>query len=199
MNEIKEKFNNVIDSGGINEIYIGLEEEAPEEAKIIIEPNENSYDELKYRNPETRELNNIYLEPTGDTLPIGSVIDYDGDTVPANWELVEDEVVLYESETGTTGDVTLSETSANFRYLEIYFHSDASNYASVKVDEPNGKTVSLVAYNASGTTLVLYDKKVTINENTITVNNGLVSVITSSISNEAGLTYILIDKVVGHK
>lgn len=153
---------------------------------------------MKYRDSEGN-LQEIYLPPTGDTLPIGSVVDYDGDTVPANWELAEDKVVLYESETGTTGDVTLSETSANFRYLEIYFHSDASNYASVKVDEPNGKTVSLVAYNASGTTLVLYDKKVTINENTITVNNGLVSVITSSISNEAGLTYILIDKVVGHK
>lgn len=40
MNEIKEKFNNVIDSGGINEIYIGPEEEAPEEAKIIIDSNQ---------------------------------------------------------------------------------------------------------------------------------------------------------------
>lgn len=42
MNEIKEKFNNVIDSGGINEIYIGSEEEAPEEAKIIIDSNHMS-------------------------------------------------------------------------------------------------------------------------------------------------------------
>lgn len=40
MNEIKEKFNNVIDSGGINEIYIGSEETAPEEAKIIIDSNQ---------------------------------------------------------------------------------------------------------------------------------------------------------------
>lgn len=40
MNEIKEKFNNAIDSGGINEIYIGPEGEAPEEAKIIIDSNQ---------------------------------------------------------------------------------------------------------------------------------------------------------------
>ena len=85
MNEIKEKFNNVIDSRGINEIYIGPEEEAPEEAKINVAPNEKGYDELKYRNPETGELDNIYLEPTGDTLPIGFVGAYSGITAPTNW------------------------------------------------------------------------------------------------------------------
>lgn len=30
---------------------------------------------------------------TGDTLPIGTVVDYDGDTVPENWEEVESEKI----------------------------------------------------------------------------------------------------------
>ncbi len=179
------------------DIYIGPKENAPTEAKIVIEPNENSYDELKYRNGE--QLQNIYLPPTGDTLPIGSVIEYAGDTVPTNWELVEDEVILYESTTGTTGNVPLSKTSTNFKYIEIFFHSDSNNYSSIKVVNPNGKLVALTTYNNSGTTLVLYEKKVTIGNDEITVNNGLVSVITSSIQNTAGTSYILIDKVVGYK
>lgn len=44
---------------------------------------------MKYRDSEGN-LQEIYLPPTGDTLPIGSVIEYTGDTVPTNWELVED-------------------------------------------------------------------------------------------------------------
>lgn len=44
---------------------------------------------MKYRDSEGN-LQEIYLPPTGDTLPIGSVIEYAGDTVPTNWELVED-------------------------------------------------------------------------------------------------------------
>lgn len=153
---------------------------------------------MKYRDSEGNLLE-IYLPPTGDTLPIGSVIEYAGDTVPTNWELVEDEVILYESTSGTTGNVPLSKTSTNFKYIKIFFHSDSNNYSSIKVANPNGKSVALTTYNTSGTTLVLYEKKVTIGDDEITVNNGLVSVVTSSIQNTAGTNYILIDKVVGYK
>lgn len=44
---------------------------------------------MKYRDSEGN-LQEIYLPPTGDTLPIGSIVDYDGNTVPVNWKLVED-------------------------------------------------------------------------------------------------------------
>lgn len=111
----------------------------------------------------------------------------------------ESEIILYESASGTTGNVPLSKTSTNFKYIEIFFHSDSNNYSSIKVVNPNGKLVVLTTYNNSGTTLVLYEKKVTIGNDEITVNNGLVSVITSSIQNTAGTSYILIDKVVGYK
>lgn len=55
----------------------------------------------------------------------------------------EGKKTLYDNVGGTTGTVTLSETAANFSYLEIFF-ADAiygNNYSSVKVHNPNGKQI----------------------------------------------------------
>lgn len=43
---------------------------------------------MKYKD-ENGQWQDIILEPSGDTLPIGSIVDYDGAEVPANWEKVE--------------------------------------------------------------------------------------------------------------
>lgn len=53
--------------------------------------------------------------------------------------------VLYENSTGATGNITLSETSANFEYIEIFFKyaDDTLGYSSVKLYQPNGKTANL--------------------------------------------------------
>lgn len=52
--------------------------------------------------------------------------------------------VLYDNSSGTTGTITLSETAANFSYLEIFYgirNSSGvwSHYSSVKIFSPNGK------------------------------------------------------------
>lgn len=85
-------------------------------------------------------------------------------------------VVLYTNNTGTTGNVTLSETAANFEYLEIFYLSlsdSGTGYAqnSTKVYQPNNKSawlttgyadsresadtfnVKICAINISGTSL----------------------------------------------
>lgn len=51
------------------------------------------------------------------------------------------ETVLYTSDEGTQGNVTLSESAENFTYLEIYF--GANTFGSVKVFAPDGKAVEL--------------------------------------------------------
>lgn len=53
---------------------------------------------------------------------------------------------LYDNSSGTTGTVTLSETSANFTYLEIFYvypHWDGYLYGSKKIYSPNGKISTL--------------------------------------------------------
>lgn len=58
-------------------------------------------------------------------------------------------VELYANGNGTTGTVTLSETSANFTYLDIYYYSvptastSTKRYGHTRVAYANGKTVSL--------------------------------------------------------
>ena len=44
---------------------------------------------MKYRD-ETGQWKELYLSPTGDTLPIGTVVDYDGHVVPYGYEKVDD-------------------------------------------------------------------------------------------------------------
>ena len=67
----------------------------------------------------------------------------------ANWG-----VSLYDNTSGTTGTVTLSETSANFSYLEI-FYLDGSDNHSVRVYSPNGKKVSLFNFAPHSNTAML--------------------------------------------
>ena len=40
---------------------------------------------MKYRDPATGEFKKLYTK-AADTLPVGTVVDYDGDEVPAGWE-----------------------------------------------------------------------------------------------------------------
>lgn len=71
--------------------------------------------------------------------------------------------VLYNDPTGTTGDVALSETAANFEYIEIFYRTNDQDYGSTKVYQPNGKKVSLsTAVHAIGTGELVY--KVSIKE-----------------------------------
>ena len=52
--------------------------------------------------------------------------------------------VLYNSTSGTAGTVTLSDSAANYTYLEIFYRSSGDNACgSVKVFSPNGKLVHL--------------------------------------------------------
>ena len=58
---------------------------------------------LKYKDPTTGdwiELSNA----VGDTLPIGAIVEYDGTTVPTNWEQVND----YSTEEVNTGSTWIN-------------------------------------------------------------------------------------------
>lgn len=43
---------------------------------------------MKYRDPDTGELKDIYVKAS-DTLPIGAEVDYNGTEVPSGWEEVD--------------------------------------------------------------------------------------------------------------
>lgn len=83
-------------------------------------------------------------------------------------------VVLYSNNSGSTGTITLSQTAANFSYLEIIYFDDHSNHLSTgKISAPNGKIVVLSTfpiYSASNT-VIANSRRVTISSTSISTNN----------------------------
>ena len=116
-----------------------------------------------------------------------------------SWQLVGSEVVLYNDATGTNGTVTLSETSANFTYLEVFYRDHDNHYNSVKIYSPNGKTFWMdggwiTDNNNGGNIKVAYS---TINGTSITKTRYLEGTIGGS--GTLNNNYIYIVRVVGYR
>lgn len=71
------------------------------------------------------------------------------------WNKISEGIVLYDNEAGATGTITLSESAANFSYIEIYHE-----LGYTKVKYPNGKTVSLSGIRHSDQLYQMYDRLV---------------------------------------
>ena len=69
---------------------------------------------MKYKDPKTGEYKDIFLK-TGDTLPVGTIVEYDGDEVPAGYKEIPGVVasVVVSSTTPTTGEEVWIQTSKN--------------------------------------------------------------------------------------
>ena len=83
----------------------------------------------------------------------------------------DEAIVLYSS--GTTGTITLNETSANFSSLEIFFSRNTNmGYDSAKIFGPNGKKANLHLAETGQNGLVLYNAIVAISGTSITFRSG---------------------------
>lgn len=76
---------------------------------------------------------------------------------------------LYSNSSGTSGTITLSESSANFTYFDIYFRGDG--FDIIRVYSPNGKKAALFSGNASGGTVYMYYSNLNISGTSITWAN----------------------------
>ena len=57
--------------------------------------------------------------------------------------------VLYESEQGTKGAITLSDSAANYDYLEFFWKHDDGVCGSQRIASPNGKTIGINATSST--------------------------------------------------
>ena len=117
-----------------------------------------SYEVVKERNDIAHSNGNIYYKSC-----VGKKLSN------VNWKQIQfkNDKVLYENTSGSNGTITLSETSANFSYIEIFYKTNDEIYSSVKVPSPNGKIVSLMS-QWSGTVVYLKTKMMSISGTTIT-------------------------------
>lgn len=99
------------------------------------------------------------------TAPTGTACNCSGSIVQAS-------TVLYNNNSGTNANLTLTASAASHKSIEIFFRDNDNNYNSVKVFNPNGKNVALISqYNNGNNTAWFKIAKVTISGNSITFGN----------------------------
>lgn len=106
---------------------------------------------------------------------------------------------LYDNSTGSTGNVTLSQTAADFTFLQIFYYLKSSgnqNYGNTCVFSPNNKRVGLIMTQNNNSSLVIGSCIKTISGTSITnVYNGTYN----SFGNSAATNELYIYKVLGWK
>lgn len=121
-----------------------------------------------------------------------------------SWEQIHKEKVLYNNTSGATGNITLSESAANFTYLEIFYRDTSiSSYNSTKIYSPNGKKISLgvIIQGSSGTNTQfksgIYDISGTAINQTNHKGHGQLNNNSASGANSGN--YIAIVRVIGYR
>lgn len=138
---------------------------------------------------QVSEITNSYSESTG----LGYSCNFINGTV------------LYENANGTNSNVTLNDSAANYRYLEIYYGDGDDDYKlSYKCFNPNGKQI-LLSMNAPTTNaFYINSSRYTINNNSITFNISvqiqfLPSQAIGNYTTKNDTSYSYIRKVIGYK
>lgn len=116
------------------------------------------------------------------------------------------ETVLYNNTTGTTGDITLSQSASNFNYLEFFYYKQIDGkkmYASMKVYSPNGKYValSLSGYWSNSSTMQTLAKCVYVSGTSVKVQtaNSAYGNMSDVGSFAAAENQVYITRIVGYK
>ncbi len=112
------------------------------------------------------------------------------------------DIVLYENNSGSTGTITLSDTSDNYYYLEIFYKNNDGFYSSTKVPNPNGKDVVLLTSNPSNSSGRAYFKstKLSISGTKITPESySEIRLDDDSVTVDTSTNMISIVKVLGWK
>lgn len=145
----------------------------------------------------------------GETLPIGSEIDFDGSVsdIPDGWEEVSGKSLvaydLYSNASGSNANITLSDSAANYNYIEIFFKSNDNVYSSVK--GINGTTIMCHIVSTITSTAYWYNPVLTtysINGTSLSISNKVSYNITNNwAKTDSGnnLNNIYITKVIGYK
>lgn len=106
---------------------------------------------------------------------------------------------LFNSSSGTTEKVTLSQSASNFSYLEIFYKNSAGDEQSLRIASPNGKKVALTSLYYEDSFFAFY-REVTISGTSITNNNyGQVWFSNNGTANISKENKISIMKVLGYK
>lgn len=113
---------------------------------------------------------------------------------------------LFENSSGSADNITLNETSANYRCIDIVFGNSSSIYDTKRIYNPDGKNIALSISSNSATSIAVRIENDSISGTTITRgtrnkfaidSTGTVTIVTSA--NITDADKLLIYKVIGYK
>ena len=85
---------------------------------------------LKYRDPTTGEFEPLLL-PTLDSLPIGSIIEYDGDNIPGDWEQIEETNEIFQGTTLPTTYTPKIWIKTDTTTPQLLYKNSSNNWVSL--------------------------------------------------------------------
>ena len=114
------------------------------------------------------------------------------------------EVVLYNDTTGSNSTITLPETSANFKYIDIFYTDNGGRTGGyTRVYSPNGKIVCLSIVEAAASSYTYIRRtSYTFNGTSLTPDTtlaGYALMTGTTLSHTIGTNYIKIKRVVGYE
>lgn len=119
----------------------------------------------------------------------------------SNWEYIPRWTILYSNDSGTNGNITLSESAANFDVLEIFYRdNNGVGNKSTRVYSPNGKWYDLSNIEPSGESTIIRRTEYGISGTTMWIRNndrGYVNIRASGNFVNVDTSYIYIYRVIG--
>lgn len=149
------------------------------------------------------KVKNIASEQTivPDYVPIGTVLDYEGTTVPDGYEEVNR--VIYESPTGEDLDLICSENPSNYDYLQFDFLHQNYHSSAIAPIIDNKIQISSVGVPTGNTTVQTIVQRYTINGTTLEYDGeGMVNFENKNISwqsYDTDLTSLKVKRIIGFK
>lgn len=107
-------------------------------------------------------------------------------------------VVLYENESGTQNDITLSQSVADFDCIEIIFKRD-SGYFSGRYRNANGKTVVATSSFFDTNGFYMYSSQLAINEDKIEYKKHGLCYVSNNATSAGNDDNVKIVQVLGYK
>lgn len=158
-------------------------------------------------NDELSNTSQSYTLGTGipaisiDRNGVGIFCKYDssiGGYLQVNGSNIMSATTLFEG--AAKGDITLSDSAANYEYLELYYYDNDSHFYSAKFGDPNGRTIAITGVSMSNAMGFLRLKVYEVSGKNILANQEAEAV-TSASNNIAYDTtgYFAVYKVVGYK
>lgn len=138
---------------------------------------------MKARNPSTGQLDTVYVKAL-DSMPVGTIVDFDGTDIPTGWEEVEEYLWTNSNPTSNFASQNITLSDDNYNYYEVVYSQGTDDIVYLTTGKiPKGKGCFLQSVvGVSGGALVRGRTITYTNDTTLNVGDCRQAIGTSSAS-----------------